>query len=108
MSARHRFGLDEFFQIWLAAAREHKLPHLVAQLNNGLKVDASGQDRIGDLDANWTVARKPLIAAQYRPRALDDAREDWEVCFGGNLERAEIEAGQPGSPGESSFGEEDQ
>jgi hypothetical protein len=72
-STRHRFGLDELFQIRLAAASEHRLPHLVAQQNDGLKVGACGQDRIADLNTNRAVPRKPLVTAQCRSRALDDA-----------------------------------
>ncbi len=64
---------DELFQIRLAAASEHRLPHLVAQPNDGLKVGACGQDRIADLNTNRAVPRKPLVTAQYRSRALDDA-----------------------------------
>ena len=83
---RRRLGLDELFQVRLAAAHQHRLPDMIAQPNDSLKIGACGQDRIADLHADRAATRKPLAAAQQRPCALDNARQDGKVRVGRDLE----------------------
>ena len=53
------------------------------------------------------AARKPLVAAQHRSRAANDAGENRQTCFSRHLERAHIKSGKARPAREGAFRKED-
>lgn len=100
--------LDQLTKIRFAATGQDDAADRIAQLQHRPEAGSRWHHRGVDLHTDGTAPRKPLIAAQHRPRPADDARQDGNVGLRRDFERTEIEAGEAGAAGERALREETQ
>src|SRR4051812_48760932 len=92
-------------EIRLAGVPEHGGAGGVAHAEHGAEISSGRLDRLLDHDTDGGAPREPLVAAQHRAHAAQDAGHDRQIGFGRDLERAHVEPEQPGAARERAFGE---
>src|SRR5271165_3675523 len=100
--------LNQLDEIRFAATRQDALAHLIPQSHKRREVRSRRPYRLPDFDAYRDAPGKPLVAAQHRSRAANDARENRQVRLRRHLERACIESGKARPAGEGAFRKENE